>query len=106
MNENNTTASCPASAGGRKPEIESQDTQIQRTLSKIKNTIMVMSGKGGVGKSSFSVNLAVALAARGLRVGLMDVDLHGPDIPRMLGLASLADLSRDSKVLFPVSYNP
>ncbi|MBF0510320.1 MAG: Mrp/NBP35 family ATP-binding protein [Deltaproteobacteria bacterium] len=106
MSENNTSASCPASAGGRKPEIESQDTQIQRTLSKIKNTIMVMSGKGGVGKSSFSVNLAVALAARGLKVGLMDVDLHGPDIPRMLGLASLADLSRDSKVLFPVKYNP
>ncbi len=45
-----------------------------------------MSGKGGVGKSSIAAYLAVSLAGRGYRVGLMDVDLHGPSIPRLLGL--------------------
>ena len=52
----------------------------------INNKIMVLSGKGGVGKSSVAVYLSVALARKGCRVGLMDVDLHGPSIPRMLGL--------------------
>ncbi|MEJ2397166.1 MAG: PsiF family protein, partial [Gammaproteobacteria bacterium] len=55
-------------------------------LSHIKNKILVMSGKGGVGKSSVAAYLSVALAKRGYKVGLMDVDLHGPSIPRLLGL--------------------
>jgi ATP-binding protein involved in chromosome partitioning len=50
-------------------------------------TLAVASGKGGVGKSTVSLNLAVALAERGHRVGLLDADLYGPDIPRMIGLA-------------------
>lgn len=63
-----------------------QDEEIREALSHIKNKILVMSGKGGVGKSSVAAYLAVALAKRGYKVGLMDVDLHGPSIPRMLGL--------------------
>jgi ATP-binding protein involved in chromosome partitioning len=63
-----------------------QDTEIKERLSHIKNKILVMSGKGGVGKSSVAAYLAVSLARRGFRVGLMDVDLHGPSIPRLLGL--------------------
>jgi len=63
-----------------------QDAQIRDRLSQIKNKILVMSGKGGVGKSSVAAYLSVALAKRGYRVGLMDVDLHGPSIPRLLGL--------------------
>lgn len=51
-----------------------------------KHVILVMSGKGGVGKSSVTVSIALSLAARGLRVGVLDVDLCGPSIPRMLGL--------------------
>ena len=65
---------------------QKQDVEIKERLSKIKNKILVMSGKGGVGKSSIAAYLSVALARRGYRVGLMDVDLHGPSIPRMLGL--------------------
>ena len=65
---------------------QKQDIEIKERLSKIKNKILVMSGKGGVGKSSIAAYLSVALAKRGYKVGLMDVDLHGPSIPRMLGL--------------------
>ena len=65
------------------------DALARQSLQKIKHKLMVMSGKGGVGKSSVSVNLAIALAERGFKVGLLDVDIHGPDIPRMLGLQGL-----------------
>lgn len=60
-----------------------QDAEVNKTLQHIKNKILVMSGKGGVGKSSVSAFLALMLARRGYRVGLMDVDFHGPSIPRM-----------------------
>jgi len=63
-----------------------QDIEIKERLSHIKNRIVVMSGKGGVGKSSVAAYLAVSLAKKGYHVGLMDVDLHGPSIPRLLGL--------------------
>ncbi|MDX9941713.1 MAG: Mrp/NBP35 family ATP-binding protein [Bacteroidales bacterium] len=62
------------------PEIE----KIQ--LENVKNVIVVASGKGGVGKSTVSVNLAVALARNGLRVALVDADIYGPSIPRMMGI--------------------
>ncbi len=52
----------------------------------VKNFVMVSSGKGGVGKSTSSVNLAIALAMQGKKVGLLDADIYGPNIPRMLGL--------------------
>jgi len=55
-------------------------------LSGVKNRIIVMSGKGGVGKSTVAVNLAASLAAKGFKTGLMDVDLHGPSVPTMLGI--------------------
>jgi len=52
----------------------------------VKHKIMVMSGKGGVGKTTVAVNLAFALGMQGLDVGLMDADIHGPDVPKMLGI--------------------
>lgn len=67
-------------------EQENEDCQIKLALSKIKHKIVVLSGKGGVGKSTVSVNLAMALACEGMRVGLLDVDVHGPSIPKMLHL--------------------
>jgi ATP-binding protein involved in chromosome partitioning len=60
-----------------------------RPLAQVGAVIAVGSGKGGVGKSTTAVNLAVALARRGLRVGLLDADVHGPNLPRMLGLQTL-----------------
>lgn len=58
-------------------------------LSRIKHKILILSGKGGVGKSTVAVNLAVALAAAGKKTGLLDVDIHGPSVPKMLGLENM-----------------
>jgi Mrp family chromosome partitioning ATPase len=55
-------------------------------LNQIRHKILVLSGKGGVGKSSVAVNLAVWLAAQGRHVGLLDADIHGPSIPKLLGV--------------------
>lgn len=60
--------------------------RLQMQLSRIRHRIVVLSGKGGVGKSTIAVNLAVALSKSGKRVGLLDVDIHGPSVPTMLGL--------------------
>lgn len=60
------------------------DALLQAHMSAIHNKLLVLSGKGGVGKSTVAVNLAVALARQGARVGLLDVDVHGPHIPTML----------------------
>jgi Mrp family chromosome partitioning ATPase len=81
-----------------------QDVAVNKSLGKIKNKILVMSGKGGVGKTSTSVNLSVALAHKGYNVGLMDVDLHGPDVPRMLGLKGTPQVNENKK-LDPISYS-
>jgi len=86
------------------PAKEDQDAQVKGSLQKIKNKFIVMSGKGGVGKTSTSVNLAIALSKKGFKVGLMDVDLHGPDVPRMLGLSGMLDLNA-SKKLNPMKYS-
>jgi ATP-binding protein involved in chromosome partitioning len=59
---------------------------LQERLGRIAFKLLVLSGKGGVGKSTVAANLAIALAARGKRVGLLDVDIHGPSIPKLLGL--------------------
>jgi len=91
----------PSPAQAQPPD---PDAELKRSLGKIKHAFMIMSGKGGVGKSSTSVNLAIALANKGFKVGLMDVDLHGPDIPRMLGLSGMLDLDSDQK-LVPAAFS-
>ncbi|RJR51069.1 MAG: chromosome partitioning protein ParA [Desulfobacteraceae bacterium] len=83
-----------------------QDAEIRETLSHIENKILVMSGKGGVGKSTVAAYLAVLLAGRGLRVGLMDVDLHGPSIPRLLGLKGTVQPSFHDGKAMPVPFFP
>jgi len=74
------------------------DEMVRRSLSNIKHKFLVMSGKGGVGKTSTSVNLAIALSKKGYKVGLMDVDIHGPDVPRMLGLEGMLTLGGNQKL--------
>jgi len=83
---------------------EEQDASVASSLNRIKNKFVVMSGKGGVGKTSTAVNIAIALANKGFKVGIMDVDLHGPDVPRMLGLTGMPDLNSNRK-LNPMRYS-
>jgi Mrp family chromosome partitioning ATPase len=90
----------------RKAQMEVQNKEIAETLRHIKNKILVMSGKGGVGKSSVAAYLSVSLAKRGFRVGLMDVDLHGPSIPRILGLKGDLGFSSHEGKMLPVRYIP
>ncbi|MFC2158437.1 P-loop NTPase [Acidobacteriota bacterium] len=65
---------------------EELSDRITERLGKIRNRVLVFSGKGGVGKSTVAANLAYALAQKGYKVGLIDVDLHGPNLARMLGV--------------------
>ncbi len=86
------------------PQAE-RDANVKNALDKIKHKFIVMSGKGGVGKTTTAVNLSIALSNLGFKVGIMDVDLHGPDVPRMLGLKGLLDLNVKKK-LRPMDYSP
>lgn len=81
------------------------DERVARALADIRYKIVVMSGKGGVGKSTVAAYLALGLADKGYKVGLLDVDLHGPSIPRMLGLSSHAVVQEDEQRILPVVYN-
>jgi len=83
-----------------------EEMEIQKALSQIRHKLLVMSGKGGVGKSSVAAYLAVALAKRGNKVGLMDVDLHGPSIPRLLGLRGSLKESLEGGKVEAIQYLP
>ena len=89
---------------GQDLTVAMQDRRIENALARIKYKLFIMSGKGGVGKSSISVNVAAALARKGYRVGLMDVDIHGPSVPRLLGLTGQLELDESRKV-HPKKYN-
>ncbi len=91
---------------GRKAMMEAQDAEIRGKLKEFKNKILVMSGKGGVGKSTIAAYLSVGLARKGFQVGLMDVDLHGPSIPRLLGLTGQILSSGESNKAIPLKYLP
>jgi ATP-binding protein involved in chromosome partitioning len=72
--------------GPKSTEEQEREKRLTTNLSKIKHPILVISGKGGVGKTTVSVNLAYRLAIKGYRVGILDVDFHGPNIAKMLGI--------------------
>jgi len=86
--------------------MQAQDQEIQEKLKDFKNKLLVMSGKGGVGKSTIAAYLAVGLARKGFQVGLMDVDLHGPSIPRLLGLKGSIQSSAENNKGIPLKYLP
>ena len=63
-----------------------EDAKVKKNIQKIKHKIVIMSGKGGVGKSTIATNLALSLSMQGAEVGLLDVDITGPNIPKMLNI--------------------
>ena len=73
---------------GKKEMMDERTKNIRENLEKIKHKIVIISGKGGVGKTTVAVNLAMSLASIGLRVGLIDVDITGPNVNKMLGIDS------------------
>jgi ATP-binding protein involved in chromosome partitioning len=75
------------------------DQKILEKLKDVKHKIAVMSGKGGVGKSTVATNLSIALAAKGKKVGLLDLDLTGPNIPKMLGVEEERLMGTDEGIL-------
>ncbi|CAG37664.1 conserved hypothetical membrane protein [Desulfotalea psychrophila LSv54] len=101
--------SCGSSCSSQESQqaaMAQQENAITKSLGKIKNKIIVMSGKGGVGKSTVSVNLALGLANRGHKVGLMDVDIHGPDVVRMLNMTgSLEPPESPDDLVATLDYN-
>ena len=87
-NEPKKDSSCATKKLPSREEIEElkEKLALQDNLRGVRHKIIVLSGKGGVGKSTVAVNIAVALSLKGQKVGIMDVDIHGPSIPKMLGL--------------------
>jgi len=83
---------------------QEKDRKLAHSLSRIKHKVVVLSGKGGVGKSSVAANVAAELSLSGCRVGLVDVDVHGPSIPRLFGLEDSRPVTRDQK-LVPAMWN-
>ncbi len=93
-------------AAGRKPDESPEEfaerQKLARNLCRIRHKLLVLSGKGGVGKSTVAANLAAAMAAAGLRVGLLDVDFHGPSIPRLMGVEGQRAATGPEETILPV----
>jgi Mrp family chromosome partitioning ATPase len=87
----------------QKKQIEIENDNINYTLSNIKNRVVVFSGKGGVGKTTISTNLACGLALRGYATGILDADVTGPNVPKMMGITEKLTTS-DGKIIPQVKY--
>jgi len=106
MADNNTEcdgncSSCPSAAGCNDPK-KAESGIAKKVDMNVKYVILVLSGKGGVGKSTVSTNLAMALSNKGYTTGIADMDIHGPNIPKMLGIEAEKLTSFDGKKISPV----
>ena len=96
--------SCSNSRRNEPADAELDELMLRQRMSRIGRKLLVLSGKGGVGKSTVAVNLAIALARAGKKVGLLDVDLHGPSVPKLLGLDN-RKLEPSSDGMIPIIVN-
>jgi len=98
---------CPSKKLPSRDEVEEikESLALQNNLRGVKHKIIVLSGKGGVGKSTVATNIAAALSLKGKKVGLVDVDIHGPSIPKIMGLESSRPAA-SLEGLEPVPYSP
>ena len=86
-------------------EANDEAIRVQERLSHIRHKLIIMSGKGGVGKSSVATYLAIGLGRLGYRVGLLDIDFHGPSIPRMLGISGMFRFNEQENALVPHDFS-
>ncbi len=101
-NQGCSDGGCSSAGRDRQGRTKAASNALEKvSLPNVRDVVLVLSGKGGVGKSTVAVGLAASLAERGMNVGLLDVDIHGPSVPIMLGL-SRKDLETESKQLRPV----
>ncbi|MFA5613190.1 MAG: Mrp/NBP35 family ATP-binding protein [Methanoculleus sp.] len=96
-----TETNNPAKGGG-----EQQKNPLEKVAMNVRHVILVLSGKGGVGKSTVAANLAMALADHGYQTGLLDLDIHGPNIPKMLGLEGTKLTSPEGTMIEPIYVIP
>ncbi len=87
------------------PKPGPSDTAVDN-LKGVKHKLIVMSGKGGVGKSTVAVNLAFSLAAKGKTVGILDADIHGPSVPKLLGVPNMPLMTNESGKIVPMAISP
>ena len=96
--------SCDYSKNCSQTEKEAHEAKIiAKRMGEIKHKFMVISGKGGVGKTSVTVNLAATLAGQGSKVGILDADIHGPNIPKMLGVDDRKPLAGEGNSIQPIA---
>ena len=96
------SCSSSSSCSDAKKAMEMQNAKIRENMGKIKHKIAILSGKGGVGKSTVTVNLAATLSAMGKKVGILDGDIHGPNIPKMLGVEDIQPFA-DENGIYPIT---
>lgn len=102
-----TAGPCPSKMLPSKEEIEEikEKLALQDNMRDVRHKLVVLSGKGGVGKSTVAANIATALSLKDKHVGLVDVDIHGPSIPKIMGLEDVRPKQSEGG-LEPVQYNP
>ena len=85
--------------GDKAKEINEMNEKVRQRMGEIRHKIVVMSGKGGVGKSTAAVNLAMAFRWKGFETGILDADIHGPDVPLMLGVEGMRPMVSGSGII-------
>ena len=96
---------CQTTNSQQQTEPAESDKKLREHLTRIQNKLLVMSGKGGVGKSSVAAYISLGLSKLGFKVGLLDVDLHGPSIPGIMGVSGMFSMDEESKCMVPLAYS-